>query len=69
MTTEQVEQPDRKDLKVQALLNRVTSTENENADLRVQVHLLTEEIQRILSEQAQPVVEETKEVDVPKKKS
>lgn len=72
MTTEQVEKPDRKDLKVQALLNRVTSTENENADLRVQIHLLNEEVQRIFAEQAEqaePVQEEVKEVNAPKKKA
>jgi uncharacterized coiled-coil DUF342 family protein len=46
--TEQVQEqqkPDRKDLKIQALINKVTKTENENADYQVELHLKTEELQ------------------------
>lgn len=53
MTEQQVPQkPDRKDLKIQALINKVTQTENANADYQVELHLRTEEIQA-LSEQVQ----------------
>jgi hypothetical protein len=51
MTQEQVPQkPDRKDLKIQALINKVTKTENENADYQVELHLRTEELQEAQQE-------------------
>lgn len=37
-------------LKVQALLNRVTSTENENAELRVELHVATENVAALTQE-------------------
>ena len=51
--TEQVQEqqkPDRKDLKIQALINKVTKTENENADYQVELHLKTEELQEAHTE-------------------
>jgi predicted nucleic acid-binding Zn-ribbon protein len=51
MTEEQVQKPvDRKDLKIQALINKVTKTENENADYQVELHVRTEELQAALNE-------------------
>jgi len=52
MTEQAVEQqkPDRKDLKIQALINKVTKTENENADYQVELHVRTEELQEATNE-------------------
>lgn len=55
--------PDRKDLKIQALLNKLSGLENENAELRVEIHLLTEEVQEL----NRPLTEEAE--DVPEKET
>lgn len=56
MTQEQLpveQKPDRKDLKIQALINKVTKTENENADYQVELHLCTEQLQLAQAELSQ----------------
>lgn len=46
---------DRKDLKVQALLERITAQENQIADLRVEVTVLQDQLQELISNaQSQP---------------
>lgn len=51
MTEQQVQQkPDRKDLKIQALVNKVTKTELENAEYQVELHMANEQLQELNQE-------------------
>lgn len=58
-------QPDRKDFKIQALLEKisslVTNYENEVSDYRVEITLLTREVQRLREQYEDKDAEETQE--------
>lgn len=67
MTEQQVEQkPDRKDLKIQAYQQKVAEQDNTIADLRVELTIYAEEIQRLQEFEPKAKAEEVAE-DVPQK--
>ena len=76
MSEQQVEQevPMRTQLKLQALINKITKVENENADYQVELHMANEEknqlqqqvyqLQQIVSQLHESVATQAEEPDV-----